>query len=155
MICNLPPGNSGFTTVDDGTSSDTIPPDVQLVTPLHNSMDAPVNTSVVITFTEPLDASTVNNDSFAIYAIAGSLSVHLGGREIESMALGKLLLILGLILALIGLVLVYAPGLFSWFGHLPGDIRRQGEHGTFFFPITSMIIISVVLSIIVSLFFRR
>ena len=71
------------------------------------------------------------------------------------MALGKLLLILGMILAITGLILIYTPGLFSWFGHLPGAIRKQGEHGTFFFPVTSMIIISVVLSIIITLFFRR
>jgi len=71
------------------------------------------------------------------------------------MTLGKFLLVLGLMLAFIGLILSYAPGLFSWFGHLPGDIRKQGEQGTFFFPVTSMIIISVVLSIIITLFFRR
>jgi len=69
--------------------------------------------------------------------------------------LGKLILLLGLLLVLIGLVLGYAPGLLGWFGHLPGDIRIERENGTFIFPITSMIIVSVVLSILVNLFFRR
>ena len=71
------------------------------------------------------------------------------------MALGKLILLVGAVLVLLGLVLSFAPGLLSWFGHLPGDIRIERANGTFIFPITSMIIVSVVLTIIVNLFFRR
>lgn len=71
------------------------------------------------------------------------------------MAMGKLLVFIGLAIVLVGLVLQFAPGLFGWFGHLPGDIRREGEHGTLFIPITSMIVISIVISIIINLFFRR
>jgi len=71
------------------------------------------------------------------------------------MPLGKLILLLGLILMLLGLALSFAPGLLGWFGHLPGDIRIEREHGTFIFPVTSMIIVSVVLTILVNLFFRR
>lgn len=71
------------------------------------------------------------------------------------MTMGKLLIIVGLVTVLVGLVVQFAPGLFGWFGHLPGDIRREGEHGTVFIPITSMIIISIVASIIINLFFRR
>jgi len=69
--------------------------------------------------------------------------------------MGKLLVIIGLIVVLAGLVIQFAPGLFGWFGHLPGDIRREGEHGTLFIPITSMIVISIVASIVINLFFRR
>ena len=71
------------------------------------------------------------------------------------MATGKLLIFIGMVIVAVGLVLQFAPGLFGWFGHLPGDIRREGEHGTLFIPITSMIVISVVISIIINLFFRR
>ena len=71
------------------------------------------------------------------------------------MAPGKLILSLGLVLVVIGLVLGFAPWLLGWFGHLPGDIRIEREHGTFIFPVTSMIIVSVVLTILVNLFFRR
>jgi len=71
------------------------------------------------------------------------------------MPLGKLILLLGVILVLLGLVLSFAPGLLGWFGHLPGDIRIEREHGTFIFPVTSMIIVSVVLTVVVNLFFRR
>jgi hypothetical protein len=71
------------------------------------------------------------------------------------MEMGKLLIIIGLVLVLLGLVYTWAPGLLGWFGNLPGDIRKQGEHGTVFIPITSMIVISIVLSLIINLFFRR
>ena len=69
--------------------------------------------------------------------------------------MGKALVIIGLLIAVVGLLMQYAPGLFGWFGHLPGDIRREGEHGTLFIPITSMIVVSIILTIIVNLFFRR
>jgi hypothetical protein len=68
---------------------------------------------------------------------------------------GKLILLLGLVLVLLGLVLNYAPGLLGWFGHLPGDIRIERANGTFVFPLTSMIVVSVVLTILLNLFFRR
>ena len=41
----------------------------------------------------------------------------------------------------------------GWFGRLPGDIRIEDEHRSFFFPITSMIVIS--LTLLLNLFFRR
>jgi hypothetical protein len=62
---------------------------------------------------------------------------------------------IGLLTALVGLVLVWAPGLLSWFGHLPGDIRIERENGSFYFPVTSMLIVSIVLTVIFNLFFRR
>ena len=71
------------------------------------------------------------------------------------MAVGKLIILLGLLLVLLGGVLTWAPGLLGWFGHLPGDIRIERENGAFYFPLTSMIIVSVVLSILINLFFRR
>ncbi|MGD2137885.1 MAG: DUF2905 domain-containing protein [Gammaproteobacteria bacterium] len=71
------------------------------------------------------------------------------------MSMGKLLFIIGLLLALIGLALTWAPGLFGWFGHLPGDIRIERENGSFYFPITSMLIVSIVVSVLFNLFFRR
>jgi len=71
------------------------------------------------------------------------------------MAPGKLILLLGLVLVVLGLVLGFAPGLLGWFGHLPGDIRIERENGTFIFPVTSMIIVSLVLTILVNLIFRR
>ena len=60
----------------------------------------------------------------------------------------------GLILVTIGAVLHFAPNLFNWFGRLPGDINAQSENGRVFIPITSMIIVSVLLTIIINIFKR-
>ncbi len=68
---------------------------------------------------------------------------------------GKFFIVLGLILLAMGLILTYAPGLLSWFGRLPGDIRIQDEHKFIFIPITSMIVVSLILTLIVNLILRR
>ena len=64
------------------------------------------------------------------------------------------------ILLVIGIVLVVVGGLAALgvrlpFGRLPGDIAIEGERGGFYFPIVTMIIVSVVLTVLVNLFFRR
>lgn len=69
--------------------------------------------------------------------------------------IGKLLITLGIVLVLIGIAVTYAPWLINWFGKLPGDIHIKGENSNVFIPITSMIVVSVVLTIIVNLIFRR
>lgn len=64
-------------------------------------------------------------------------------------SLGKPILILGVILVLLGLLLSFGPSLPSllgWVGRLPGDIRIEGPRGTFYFPIVSCLVISLVLS---------
>jgi fructose-specific phosphotransferase system IIC component len=71
------------------------------------------------------------------------------------MSIGKLITLLGLALVVIGLMLNYAPWLVNWFGKLPGDIRIQNEKSTVFIPIVSMLIVSVLLSLVINLFFRR
>jgi hypothetical protein len=71
------------------------------------------------------------------------------------MAFGKLLAGVGVILVVVGLAISYAPWLFSWFGKLPGDLRIEDEQRFVFFPITSMLIVSITITIIVNLFFRR
>lgn len=69
--------------------------------------------------------------------------------------MGKALLYIGGGLALLGLVLIYAPWLVNWFGRLPGDIRIENENSSLYIPITSMIIVSIVGSVLLNLFFRR
>ena len=71
------------------------------------------------------------------------------------MPLGKLLTIIGIAIALIGLVLTYLPGLLGWFGKLPGDIRIEDGKKFIFIPITSMIVISLLLTLLANLFFRK
>jgi hypothetical protein len=69
--------------------------------------------------------------------------------------MGRILIIVGLILVVAGLVFTYAPGLFSWFGRLPGDIRIERDRGVLFVPFTSMILISIVISLLISVLLRR
>ncbi|MDD5463011.1 MAG: DUF2905 domain-containing protein [Methylococcales bacterium] len=71
------------------------------------------------------------------------------------MTIGKLLATIGVALLVIGLILNYAPGLINWFGKLPGDICIEDEKKLVFIPITSMLIISIILTIIINLFFRK
>ncbi len=64
------------------------------------------------------------------------------------------MILIGLLLVALGVIWQFAPGLISWFGRLPGDIRVEGARGKFFFPITSMLLVSVVLTILIKLFKR-
>jgi membrane protein implicated in regulation of membrane protease activity len=66
--------------------------------------------------------------------------------------IGLLVLIAGGALVVLGL-LIYS-GVFSWFGRLPGDIRYEGEHTRFYFPLVSSILISVLLSALLYLLRR-
>ncbi|MDY6815530.1 MAG: DUF2905 domain-containing protein [Pseudomonadota bacterium] len=68
--------------------------------------------------------------------------------------MARWLVIAGLILVVLGAILHFAPGLLNWFGKLPGDINIRSENSRVFIPITSMIIISVLLTIVLNLFNR-
>jgi hypothetical protein len=65
--------------------------------------------------------------------------------------LGKALLLIGLILAVIGGGLLLLPKI-PWLGKLPGDIFYKGEKITFYFPLTTSIIISIILTLLFSIF---
>jgi len=67
--------------------------------------------------------------------------------------MGKLLMVLGVVIAAIGF-LVYLGGKIPWLGNLPGDIRIQRENFSFYFPLTTGILISIVLSFILWLLRR-
>lgn len=60
-------------------------------------------------------------------------------------------MLLGAALLVTGALVRFAPGLFAWFGHLPGDIRIENENSTVFIPITSMIVVSIGLTLVVNL----
>jgi DUF2905 family protein len=62
---------------------------------------------------------------------------------------GPLLVTLGVGLVILGLLAW--SGALSWFGRLPGDIRIERETVRIYFPITSMLIVSVVLSLVLYL----
>ena len=67
--------------------------------------------------------------------------------------LGKILVIFGVVLVAAGLLLQLS-GKIPWLGRLPGDIRIEREHFSFYFPITTSILLSVVLSLLFWLFRR-
>jgi hypothetical protein len=64
----------------------------------------------------------------------------------SSPSIGTLLIVLGIGLAIVGLLV--SVGGFGWFGRLPGDIRIERETTRIYFPLASMILISVVLNLI-------
>ncbi len=69
-------------------------------------------------------------------------------------ALGKMLLLVGIILVLMGLAFLFAdkiPGI----GKLPGDIMYEGKRVRFYFPITTCIVISLIITLILWLIGRR
>ncbi|SDK11898.1 DUF2905 domain-containing protein [Microbulbifer yueqingensis] len=63
-------------------------------------------------------------------------------------------IIAGCVLLALGVLMHFVPGLFNWFGRLPGDIRMESGRSRIYIPITSMIILSVVLSLLVNIFRR-
>ena len=67
--------------------------------------------------------------------------------------LGKSLIIIGLIIAAIGLLLTLA-GRLPWLGRLPGDIFIKKDNFTFYFPLATSILISLLLSFLLWLFRR-
>ncbi len=66
-------------------------------------------------------------------------------------ALGKTLILLGIVIILIGLGLIFANKI-PWLGRLPGDIYVKKENVTFYFPLATCILVSAVLSLIFWLF---
>lgn len=73
------------------------------------------------------------------------------------MELPKTLILIGFSIALLGVVVWAAqriPWIYSWFGHLPGDIRVEGKRTFIYAPIASMLVVSVVLSLLGWLFQR-
>jgi len=65
---------------------------------------------------------------------------------------GLLLILAGLALILVGLLAW--SGLLSWFGRLPGDIRIERPNMRVYIPITSMIIVSIVLTLLLAIIRR-
>jgi Zn-dependent protease with chaperone function len=65
---------------------------------------------------------------------------------------GNLLIALGIGVVIVGILV--RLGWFSWFGHLPGDIRAEGERGGFYLPITSSIVVSLVATLLLNVVAR-
>lgn len=65
---------------------------------------------------------------------------------------GKYLIIAGVLVVLSGVVIYFFHNKLHWIGRLPGDIRIEKENFRFYFPITTMILLSVLVSFLLWLF---
>jgi Protein of unknown function (DUF2905) len=70
------------------------------------------------------------------------------------MAVGRMLIVSGLLLIVIGLLVSFSGRLPLKLGHLPGDIVIRGRHGVFYFPLATCILLSVLFSLL-AWFLRR
>jgi uncharacterized protein HemY len=67
--------------------------------------------------------------------------------------IGKGLILLGVALIVVGILFSFA-GKIPWLGQLPGDIYIQRERFTFYFPLTTCLILSLILTLVLYLFRR-
>ena len=68
--------------------------------------------------------------------------------------IGRLLIVGGLVLAVVGIVLVLAPNI-PFLGRLPGDIRFDSGNVKVFAPLGTMLLVSIILTIVINLLNRR
>lgn len=67
---------------------------------------------------------------------------------------GKYIIITGVLIVLLGVLIYFFHDRLNWIGRLPGDIRIEKENFKFYFPITTMIIFSVAVTIIIQIIKR-
>ena len=64
---------------------------------------------------------------------------------------GKYIILIGSVIVVLGLLIYFFHDKLHWIGHLPGDVRVERENFRFYFPITTMILVSILLSVILRL----
>lgn len=64
---------------------------------------------------------------------------------------GRYVIFIGIALVVIGILIYFLHDKLHWIGRLPGDIRIEKENFRFYFPIVTMILISIVLTILINL----
>jgi hypothetical protein len=67
-------------------------------------------------------------------------------------SIGKTVIIIGAVIILIGVIILFFGNRFSWFGHLPGDVRIEKENFKFYTPLASMLLLSTAVTILIWLF---
>lgn len=67
--------------------------------------------------------------------------------------LGKLLVLFGILLVVLGVIFSVGPKI-PWLGHLPGDIYIERARFTFYFPLTTCLLLSLILTLVLYLFRR-
>lgn len=72
----------------------------------------------------------------------------------EFQPFGKVIIIVGIFLVVLGLLIVLSPKI-PFLGRLPGDIYIKRENFSFYFPVITSILVSLIITIILNLFFGR
>jgi H+/Cl- antiporter ClcA len=67
---------------------------------------------------------------------------------------GKYILIAGIVIVITGILVYFFHDYLKWIGRLPGDIRIERENFRFYFPLATMIVLSVLVTIIIHIFKR-
>jgi hypothetical protein len=67
---------------------------------------------------------------------------------------GKWIILLGVLIVIAGVIIYFFHDKLQWLGRLPGDIRLEKDNFRLFFPVTSMILLSVLVSLLIY-FFRK
>lgn len=62
---------------------------------------------------------------------------------------GKYIIVIGAIILLIGVIIYFFGNKLHWIGHLPGDIRVEKENFRFYFPLTTLILLNLLIFIII------
>jgi len=65
---------------------------------------------------------------------------------------GKWLIVAGVLIVVVGVLIYFFHDKLNWLGKLPGDIRVERDNFHFYFPITTMIVISIILTLLINLF---
>ena len=68
--------------------------------------------------------------------------------------LGRLLVIIGLAITFVGIIILIAVRFFPWLGNLPGDFRLEGENYRIYFPLATMVLVSILGTILLNVIIR-
>ena len=63
---------------------------------------------------------------------------------------GKYIIAIGLVIIVVGVIIYFLGGKLHWIGNLPGDFRVEKENFRFYFPLTTMILLSLLLTLIIN-----
>jgi Cu/Ag efflux pump CusA len=67
---------------------------------------------------------------------------------------GRILVIIGVTIALVGAMILVAGRFFPWLGNLPGDFNFEGQNFKIYFPLATMLLISILGSILLNILIR-
>ncbi|MCA9972333.1 MAG: DUF2905 domain-containing protein [Anaerolineales bacterium] len=67
---------------------------------------------------------------------------------------GRMLIIIGVVIAFAGLLILLAARFFPWLGNLPGDFRIETENARIYFPLATMLLVSILGSILLNVVLR-